>query len=194
MKTPQVLVISFMMKSHARLIQGYFDDDKLKIQFTETHNFDVDEPRYTTTMNNFLKRAGAVPHGNTRLLERYPIDELVTPKQEAEKTPSSPETKPSSGDQAPPPLSERPGNVPPSSQPTSSSRSGTSRRGRSRGRGRGGRQGGNQQASNSQTGNIQPQQLDISAGLRQLHLGSRTGNDENQRPQRGSRSDENVPR
>ena len=193
MKSPQVLVVSFMMKSRARLIQGYFDDDELKIQFTEAHNFDVGEPGYTTTMNDFLKWAGAVPQGNTRLLERYPIDELATPKQEAEKTPSSPETKPSSGDQAPP-LSERPGNVPPSSQPTSSSRSGTSRGGISRGRGSGGRRGGNQQASNNQTGNIQARQLDISAGLRQLHLGSRTGNDENQRPQRGSRNDENVPR
>ena len=80
MKTPQVLVVSFMMKSHARLIQGYFDDDELKIQFTEAHNFDVGEPGYTTTMNNFLKWAGAVPQGNTRLLERYPIDELINPK------------------------------------------------------------------------------------------------------------------
>ena len=164
-----------MMKSHARLIQGYFDDDKLKIQFTEAHNFDVGEPGYTTTMNDFLKWAGAVPQGNTRLLERYPIDELINPKPEAEKTPSSPETKPSSGDQATP-LSSRPGNVPQSSQPTSSSRSGTSGRGRSRGRGRGGRHG-NQQASNNQTGGIQPQQLDISAGLRQLHFGSHTGNE-----------------
>ena len=193
MKTLQVLVISFMMKSHARLVQGYFDDDKLKIQFTEADNFDVGEPGYTTTMNNFLKWAGAVPQGNTRLLERYPIDELITPKPEAEKTPSSPETKPSSGDQAAP-LSARPGNIPQSSQPTSSSRSGTSGRGRSRGRGRGGRHGGNNQASNNQTGGIRPQQLDISAGLGQLHLGSRTGNDENQRPQRGSHNDENVPR
>ena len=97
MKTPQVLAVSFMMKSHARLIQGYFDDDELKIQFTEAHNFDVGEPGYTTTMNDFLKWAGAVPQGNTRLLERYPIDELINPKPEAEKTPSSPETKPPSG-------------------------------------------------------------------------------------------------
>lgn len=193
MKTPQALVISFMMKSHARFIQGYFNDDKLKIQFTEAHNFDVGEPGYTMTMNNFLKWAGAVPHGNTRLLERYTIYELITPKPEAEKTPSSPETKPSSGDQATP-LSSRPGNVPQSSQPTSSSRSGTSGRGRSRGRGRGKRHSGSQQDSNNQAGGIQPQQLDISAGLRQLHLGSHTGNDENQRPQRGFHNDENVPR
>ncbi|XHG02935.1 hypothetical protein AWENTII_006254 [Aspergillus wentii] len=58
-----VLAISFLMPTHARIIQGYFHDGKLRIQFTKLCDFEL--PHNMDSMNKILRRAGAVPQGDT---------------------------------------------------------------------------------------------------------------------------------
>ncbi|PYI11746.1 hypothetical protein BO78DRAFT_413555 [Aspergillus sclerotiicarbonarius CBS 121057] len=62
-----VLLLSFMMPSHCRAIQGHFRDGQLHIQFTK--NYDFRGPEYINTMNMFLKWSDPVACGDTRLLD-----------------------------------------------------------------------------------------------------------------------------
>lgn len=71
------------MLTHARLIQGYFQDGKLKIQFTKLYDFNVSH--YTEVMNSFLQWADPVAHGDTVLADKF---QLVT-KEAAKKVEGS---------------------------------------------------------------------------------------------------------
>ncbi|OJJ82267.1 uncharacterized protein ASPGLDRAFT_59770 [Aspergillus glaucus CBS 516.65] len=75
-----VLTISFFMPTHARVVQAYFQNGQLNIQFTKFYNFDEPESKYIETMNDFLKWADSIPcgstlavHGDAKLAEDFHV-------------------------------------------------------------------------------------------------------------------------
>ncbi|KAF4215892.1 hypothetical protein CNMCM5878_007623 [Aspergillus fumigatiaffinis] len=66
-----VVAISFLMPTHARVIQCYFDEGKLNVQSTPLYDFDVDRSEYFRFMDDFLKWIVPIPTGNTTLAERF---------------------------------------------------------------------------------------------------------------------------
>jgi hypothetical protein len=59
------------MPTHARVIQCYFDEGKLNVQYTPLYDFDVDRSEYSRFMDDFLKWIVPIPTGNTTLAERF---------------------------------------------------------------------------------------------------------------------------
>lgn len=68
------------MPTHARVIQAYFQNGQLNIQFSKFHDLAEPESKYIETMNNFLKLADAIPcsntlavHGDAKLVEEFHV-------------------------------------------------------------------------------------------------------------------------
>ncbi|KAF7116127.1 hypothetical protein CNMCM5793_004147 [Aspergillus hiratsukae] len=94
-----VIAVSFLMPSHARVIQCYFDEGKLNVQSTPLYSFDVDRSEYSRLMDNFLKWVEPIPIGDTVLAEKFRKPTVATAQRTTPQSTStgSMETAPSFG-------------------------------------------------------------------------------------------------